>query len=431
MTDMHPVDAPSPATVCDRAAHGPRRSSVLRMLAASPLLTAAALGGTATVTAAPVATKKKKPASARSTIMLQAHRGGKPDSSIRGMTDALVRTKVDELEVDVQESSDGRLLISHDDRLGTDSNQPGLQLHTKPWAWLEANVLINGQPIPLLDEVLALAARHSAHLFIEAKMYSGQSRASQTARARKILDRLHTLPAAQRRRIQLQTLAWELVGPVWKAARTDIRWWALETRPLMSHVDAARALGAAGYASHVNHVTVAMVQHIHRRGMAVRLWGTETDQTLRYAADMGVEAFGTDSPDWGARELARTRTALLAHRREVSESVERTVVADTKVGKGKRLAPTVIGTGLVPATALSAMTSVTLRIRVSGGSGKGTISLGALGSAKASSTTVKMPKGTRTLTVQVPVGDGGRVRIIPSTAATLRVEVTGWRHLTY
>jgi hypothetical protein len=69
--------------------------------------------------------------------------------------------------------------------------------------------------------------------------------------------------------------------------------------------------------------------------------------------------------------------------------------------------------------------TVTVTVTVSKGPGKGTLRV-APRSASYGNVSVRLPKGTKTLTMKVPVGNNGDLRISTTRSVKLSVKVTGY-----
>ena len=75
--------------------------------------------------------------------------------------------------------------------------------------------------------------------------------------------------------------------------------------------------------------------------------------------------------------------------------------------------------------------SVRVKIAVTNGPGTGYISLSPAGSPLSSSVKVSLPRGSRSLYVNVPVGNAGKLRVFTSKRATVRLAVVGYTNLRF
>ncbi len=93
--------------------------------------------------------------------LVAAHRGGEfglPNSLVQFSND-LKNTDADILEMDLRLTSDGRVVVFHDDFLDTKSDCTG-RVETTPYAELLRCRRSNGQPIALFSDVLKLVNGH-------------------------------------------------------------------------------------------------------------------------------------------------------------------------------------------------------------------------------------------------------------------------------
>ena len=98
-----------------------------------------------------------------------AHRGTlKHENTARGVRDALC-AGVDGVEIDLQLSADGRVFVFHDRRLKRLAGRPGKASELK-WSELAEVELLNGERIPLLEELLDL---WPAHLTLNLELKEG------------------------------------------------------------------------------------------------------------------------------------------------------------------------------------------------------------------------------------------------------------------
>ena len=104
--------------------------------------------------------------------LILGHRGAPavaPENTLAACR-AAAELGADGVEVDVQRSADGHLPLIHDFRLERTTNGHGVVAET-PWAALAALAAGRGEPIPLLDDLLAFAAgRPGLFLDLELKL---------------------------------------------------------------------------------------------------------------------------------------------------------------------------------------------------------------------------------------------------------------------
>jgi len=103
------------------------------------------------------------------TPLIVGHRGAggiEPDNTIRSINRAL-EYDVDGVEVDVQKTSDGELILFHDPVLDISTNGHGFVDET-PYSEIQ-DLTIHGEPIAHLDEALDLFESTDVQIFLEVK----------------------------------------------------------------------------------------------------------------------------------------------------------------------------------------------------------------------------------------------------------------------
>lgn len=103
-------------------------------------------------------------------ILRIAHRGAShdyPENTLLAFRRA-IEMGVDFLELDVQMTSDGEIIVMHDEELDRTTNGKGF-VHEHTLAHVRALDAGRGEKVPLLSEVFDLARRHNVRLCIEIK----------------------------------------------------------------------------------------------------------------------------------------------------------------------------------------------------------------------------------------------------------------------
>jgi glycerophosphoryl diester phosphodiesterase len=235
-----------------------------------------------------------------------AHRGAKrvaPENTLPAF-EAAIRLGADGVELDVQYSSDGKLVIFHDLNLNKTSNGTGrLTAHTfEELQRLDAGAYFGaefaGVQIPALDEVLDLA---KGKLLVNIELKSLEISGSklgvdvvEVVRAHRMVDDVVISsfnPFVLRRSklagpeiehallLDLDTTGWTRWGLTLRYSRAD------GVHPETRMVD-------AGY------VTAA-----HKRGMPVRVWTVNDEAEMRRLAALDVDAIISDTPDIALRVI--------------------------------------------------------------------------------------------------------------------------------
>lgn len=236
--------------------------------------------------------------------LIFAHRGAcrvAPENTLPAF-EAAIDLGADGIELDVQYSSDGKLVVIHNPTLETTTNGTGrVTAHTfEELRRLDAGVRFApqfaGTPIPTLDEVLDLA-RGRLLVNIELKAFDTATfgiGADVVARvlAHDMADQVIISsfnPLALRRAKQ--------AGPQIECAlltAPDLPGW-MRSRPALwlSRADSI----------HPEHPMVdeAYMAWARRRGMAVRPWTVNEEADMRRLIALGVDALITDVPDVARR----------------------------------------------------------------------------------------------------------------------------------
>lgn len=241
-----------------------------------------------------------------------------PENTLDSVRAAL-EAGADGVEIDVQATSDGVLVLAHDPDLGRVLGMPsgtGPVVGRTPFAALRGVRLPNGARVPTLVEVLDLAARHRAHVVTEIKPESGGAAGARTARllAALLADRRRRRPGADRvttSSFDLATAA-AVTGPGASSR-------ALIVAPYVDPDAAAgraREHGLTELHLHGTHVRrdPAVVARLHAVGLLVAA-GTNDPEEARQMARLGVDVLCTDDPARLARSRASAGEARVPTRR--------------------------------------------------------------------------------------------------------------------
>lgn len=201
----------------------------------------------------------------------------------------------DGVEFDVQLSSDGQVIVIHDETLERTTTGSGwVKDHTA--AELSAMDASGGRPdfpearIPSLDEVLALLAPTRLRLNIELK----NSEVAYPGLEQQVIDAVAAVGMAER--VVYSSFSQEsvrLLGRLLPAAQVGL----IYSRPFGRPLRTAASLGAG--AVHPDRRllgTAQWVERAHRRGLAVRPWVANSPRAIQRMFAMGVDAFFTDAP---------------------------------------------------------------------------------------------------------------------------------------
>ncbi|MDR1852596.1 MAG: hypothetical protein LBR21_08125 [Propionibacteriaceae bacterium] len=227
-----------------------------------------------------------------------AHRGANreaPENTLPAFEKALAKG-VDGVELDVQFSADGEIMVMHDEKLGRTVNSTGL-LHDYTYKQLREMDASYGFPgyagvqIPTLAEVLDLFQRTSIQINIELKNsiveYPGLEDAVIA-----LVDRLGMMdqvvlssfsPGSVRLLHAMEVscpvgMLWEYPG--FRQAERSVQLGADSVHPVRFGV-----------------YSDLWVRKAHRLGLAVRVWTVDSVEELKKFYRWGVEAVITNEPD--------------------------------------------------------------------------------------------------------------------------------------
>ena len=229
-----------------------------------------------------------------SDFMVIAHRGASsyaPENTFAAF-DLALRMGVRHIELDVDATSDGHIVVIHDDTVDrtTDGSGP-VTSHTMQTlqaldagSWFGAEFA--GERIPLFDEVLS-RYKDRVHIHTEIK-----GRSTYLSRQTADLVRQHGMVN------QVTITSFQ------KARLEEIRAYApqLTTGWLLAEVsDAvivqARDIGLRQICPRANTVTAELVSRLHAEGFVVRAWGVTTEALMRQVVQAGTDGMTVNFPD--------------------------------------------------------------------------------------------------------------------------------------
>ncbi|MBK9386186.1 MAG: hypothetical protein IPN34_15345 [Planctomycetes bacterium] len=220
-----------------------------------------------------------------------AHRGAShaaPENTLAAVR-AAIEERADMVEIDVQETRDGAVVVLHDRDLKRVGGA-ALAVASSTAAELRAvelgaryEVRFASERVPLLDEVLALA-RGRIHVLIELKRYAPGGRLPEL-----VIERVEAAGLADG--FSCMSMDPELVRQL-RVLRPGWRVGALSAVSLgsLSRVDAAFVAVRASRAS------AAFVRESQRRGKEVYVWTVNEPLAIARAFALGVDGVITDRP---------------------------------------------------------------------------------------------------------------------------------------
>jgi glycerophosphoryl diester phosphodiesterase len=223
-----------------------------------------------------------------------AHRGASataPENTCAAFDRAL-HMGARHLELDVQMSRDGELVVIHDDLVDrtTDGKGAVASLTLAELQALDAGAWFGtayaGERIPTLETVLE-RYRGRAHLHVEIKgKTAGLSEAAADVIRARGWAREVTMTSFQIDKLEaLRAHAPELPAG-WLLREIDD-----------AAIDKARALGLAQLCPKADTVTPRLVARLRAAGFNVRAWGVATEELMRHMVEAGVDGMTVNFPD--------------------------------------------------------------------------------------------------------------------------------------
>jgi glycerophosphoryl diester phosphodiesterase len=256
-----------------------------------------------------------------------AHRGGAalwPENSLAAFAGALA-LGIDLLELDVHLSADGEVVVIHDPTLERTTEGTGT-VRAQPAAALRRLRLrgrdgaLGEDRVPLLDDVLGLAARAGVELLVELK-----GPAFSVRYARDAAGQLQTVPGPLYEGLEARVLARLAAADMTARAAVmafnpavlaTVRTLAPAQRTTLlvarDHVEraAARAVDTVEWAVRLGVTDLGLehtlidsdvVEAAHARGLVLGAWTANDEGALRRLATLGVDLITTDRPDLAVR----------------------------------------------------------------------------------------------------------------------------------
>lgn len=241
-----------------------------------------------------------------------AHRGGSqlaPENTLAAFRNALT-LPVDAIELDVQMSHDGHLIVFHDNTVNRLTNGTGnvLDLDFAYLRSLNAAAHFAGawpepEQIPTLQEVLALV-KDRLRVYIEIKRSQrGSSYGRYPHIAEAVVREVQT--AAMLDQVVVISFDWSILAEV-KSLEPAIATGMIVSRgvwnPGAEHaidtlMEQARSLRCGWINLDLRLFTPAILAAVHQHGLKEGIWTVNTEQELRRLAAAGVDSLTTDRPD--------------------------------------------------------------------------------------------------------------------------------------
>ena len=230
-------------------------------------------------------------------IQILAHRGASayaPENTMSAFTLA-IEQQADWLEMDVQQTKDGQLVVFHDLRMERTSNGKGAlrELTLAEVRELDAGswfgAAFAGEKIPTFEEVVMLASHHNIRIFPEIKdprFYPGiEERVAATISAAGYEDRtiVQSFDMASLERL--------------RQANPHLKLAALYTATSPLRGDPPPGVTVIGPPWELLSSETGLVRDIHASGRQVVVWSVDNAATARALADARVDGIITNRPD--------------------------------------------------------------------------------------------------------------------------------------
>ena len=230
----------------------------------------------------------------RPTFMNIAHRGASayaPENTFSAFDKALA-LGADHAEMDVHFSSDGHIVVIHDDTVDRTTNGSGtvadLSLHQlqslDAGGWFSAEY--GDQRIPTLHGILErYKGKLHFHIEIKAEVQGLSQNTADLVRSHGVTGSVTIVSFQQARLDELMAYAPELPAG-WLVREMD------DSIP-----EQAESMGLTLLYPHADFVTRELVDDLHQRGFAVRAWGADNEEMMRRVVDAGADGLTVDFPD--------------------------------------------------------------------------------------------------------------------------------------
>ena len=373
------------------------------------------------------------------TFGILAHRGGAlqwPENSLEAFENS-VAAGFDSIETDILFTADGQAVISHYDVLPARCTHAGESIHLMTAAQV-AEVRCTGStgqeaPVATFAELAgALAKNPAVGLTLDIKSYAGQPAAEQKAYAAQAIQLVkdHGLLG----RTSIISFYWTNHLPVIRKAAPKIYVLALDNGTMdLDRVRLADKLKANGYGIKMKYTSEYLVKYTKAKGMDAVPWEVLGEEQRAFSIYYGskLQLFSTDEPTTTRAQLVAGQINLNpVPTPTVTRLATPVVLSQAKYVKNKRSYPLVSGTA-VPSQDVAQLRSVTLSVTVTGGKGTGRLYVGGMSTPLKSSVSKKLPKGTKTFTINAPLGDKGKLRIYTTKTVTLTVTAVAYTRVRF
>lgn len=240
--------------------------------------------------------------------LVVAHRGGAdlwPENSLAAFESALAFGFRD-FEIDVHGTREGKLVVVHDATVDRTTDGRG-RIRDFSLEELRRFKLVgtDGEPVPLLADVLSLFKKSGARAIVEVKFAGDLPEHDDLCRA--LVSEITRAGMADE--VTISAFHWESLATLRAVSPTIGITAVVSARGVSSRggieavaADAA-ALGAEDLALEWTAATSYFVDVVHRSGMRLGVWTPNEADAIRQLAELGIDWIITDRPDLALRAL--------------------------------------------------------------------------------------------------------------------------------
>ncbi len=412
----------------------PTTAAIIAAVALSVSLAQPATAKTLTPSGEPIVNQKGQ------TFRVLGHRGGAlqwPENSVEAYTGA-AEAGYDGIETDISFTADGVAVMSHYDKLPSRCTMAGQKIHKLPYAVVQQVLCqdLSGQftvPIPTFDQLAEVLKAHpDVWLTLDIKSYSGQSASGKRAYATQAIQLLQQHGLLDRTRII--SFNWAYTLPTIRKLAPKVYVTAYDHTGFdYDRVRLAAKLGASSFGTESRYTSVTLATYTRAKGMDSVPWNITNSQGQAMSIYYGPKTywFITDSPAAMVKKLSSGAATLDWTPSDQVTTLSAPVKVTKKTFKAKKTYyPTILGKS-VPSSARFALKTVTLAVTITKGSTKNYLYYAARSSSSASTKKIALPVGTGTVTISLPVGDAGQIRLKTSKKSKLIVNTLGYTNEVY
>ncbi len=218
-----------------------------------------------------------------------AHRGDTTAATENTLPafEAALKRGVDGIECDLQLTEDGRVIVFHDWDL-TRLGHRNLKIGETSWQELRSIPLVNGAPIPTLEELLDLAGgRTLVNLELKTLFYF------KSDLEKRVLEILKKFP--QKSSLLLSSFNPFALWRIKRMAPEFLRGYLFEDKPWPHH-SLSPFVSPFSINAPFSHTRHTLVERAHKAGRKFFVWTVNDENDMKKAIAMGVDGIMTDRP---------------------------------------------------------------------------------------------------------------------------------------